>query len=582
MKRTDKQKKTAYFFLLAVILLIGAGILSLGYIRASYENKAVWNTVIHPKQSVVSNCLTSDGQVILLGELTEESMIEVWFDSQTEETGNLRAELVDPSQGTYLTVSVLKSEITLSEGRTYGYMNLTPTELASQLKEPLEVEILMTLETEKETLSGLFVVTLPAKEEEKPQKKILTFKFEDVFNVDGTFTVSDTDGIVSNYTISVAEAGATSAVVAGNNLWAVPSAEPVKTDVSVIVEVTLKADAVAGKECTVSFEGIYGDGNEEPGNEKDVYQSVTITVKKKETPEGSENLVDSKTPTDPENPTDLEMPAQPETSEAENNVSGSTANGVSGNTGENNSASVTIEDENSVETQTEELTVAGELSVSALASFALEGGLPISTTLPENSKKLIVSLTDGELPAFTRYSADGGENWYMLYYGGSICVDVAEMPVFEGGQCLLLDLYYTDWSSSDPLYLSVVARAEDGLYTGEVESEATAVLFQTRTVETPLMMGVSSPLEVAVPEGWAECEKEFSLDRLELYNGSTAYRAVNDNSVWIEFGEDNVTVSVGDILPTAGTYCLTIRYKYGGVCFAESEITFFVNYSSVA
>lgn len=112
----------------------------------------------------------------------------------------------------------------------------------------------------------------------------LTFKFEDVFNVDGTFSVNDTDGIVSKYTISVAQAGATSAVISGDRLWAAPSAEPVKTDVSIAVKVTVKDDAAAGKACTVSFSGVYGDGNGKPGNEQDVYQSATVTVKKTEAP----------------------------------------------------------------------------------------------------------------------------------------------------------------------------------------------------------------------------------------------------------------------------------------------------------
>jgi len=112
----------------------------------------------------------------------------------------------------------------------------------------------------------------------------LTFEFKDVFNVDGTFKVNDTDGIVSDYTIGVADAGATAAVVSGDRLWAAPSAEPVKTDVSVDVKVSVKDNADAGKTCTVSFAGVYGDGNGQPGNEKDVSQSATITVKKSEAP----------------------------------------------------------------------------------------------------------------------------------------------------------------------------------------------------------------------------------------------------------------------------------------------------------
>ena len=112
----------------------------------------------------------------------------------------------------------------------------------------------------------------------------LTFKFKDVFNIDGTFDVNDADGIVSGYTIGVADAGTTSAVVNGDRLWAAPIAEPVKTDVSVAVKVTVKDGADVGGKCTVSFTGSYGDGNGKPGNEQDVYQSATVTVKKTETP----------------------------------------------------------------------------------------------------------------------------------------------------------------------------------------------------------------------------------------------------------------------------------------------------------
>lgn len=540
-----EQKKTAYCFLLAAILLLAAGILGVGNIRASYGNKAVWNTIIHPKQPIVSNCLTSDGQVILLGELTEESQIEVWFESSVEDTAVLSLE---SSQEEYVEAYLPANVITLREGRNYFYMNLIPTQLALELEEAVDVDIRMTMVTEKETLFGDFRVTLPAKEKEEPEPEpepepggsgeagteagkttTLVFTFEDVFNVDGIFNVNDTDAIVSQYTISVAQAGATDAVIEGDRLWAAPSAEPVATDVSIAVEVTLRDDAAAGKMCTVTFTGIYGDGNGEPGNEQDVYRSETITVKQAQVSTRASRIAALET-------ADVTEPEQP--------------------------------------------AVIGELSVSTLDSFSLEGSLPISMILPENGTTLTVSLNGSALPAFTRYSVDGGESWYMLYYGGNICADIAQMPAFDNGQCLLLDLYRTDWDSTETLYLSVAADTQEGRYTGGAVSEADVVLFQTRTVETPLMMSASSPLELPVPESWTACEKEVRLNQLELYDdGMPVYREVTDDSIRIEFGEGDVTVSAGDTLPAAGTYCLTIRYKYSGICFAESEITFFVNHS---
>ncbi len=109
----------------------------------------------------------------------------------------------------------------------------------------------------------------------------LTFTFADVYNVDGAFTITDEQNIVSSHTVKVADAGKTSAAVSGDRLWASPAAEPVGTTVVVKVSVTVKASAAAGSTVTVSFEGIYGDANEAPGNEHDVAQSATITVKAK-------------------------------------------------------------------------------------------------------------------------------------------------------------------------------------------------------------------------------------------------------------------------------------------------------------
>lgn len=107
----------------------------------------------------------------------------------------------------------------------------------------------------------------------------VTFTFKDIYNVDGAFTVSDPQKILSTYSINVADAGATAALVNGDRLWASPTGEPVKTAVSVAVVLSVKSTAAAGSKCTVSFTGIYGDANQAPGNEQDITRSATVTVK---------------------------------------------------------------------------------------------------------------------------------------------------------------------------------------------------------------------------------------------------------------------------------------------------------------
>lgn len=125
----------------------------------------------------------------------------------------------------------------------------------------------------------------------------VTFTFRDVYNVDGTFAVSDPQKILSTYSINVADAGSTVAVVNGDRLWASPAAEPVKTTVSVAVTLSIKSNAAAGAGCTVTFNGIYGDANEEPGNEHDITRSATITVKAPEGAAVSPSPTPSTTPT---------------------------------------------------------------------------------------------------------------------------------------------------------------------------------------------------------------------------------------------------------------------------------------------
>lgn len=142
----------------------------------------------------------------------------------------------------------------------------------------------------------------------------VTFTFADIYNVDGEFTVSDPQKIISTYSINVADAGTTAAVVNGNRLWASPSAEPVKTTVSVTVTLSVKASAAVGSSCTVSFTGIYGDANEEPGNEHDITQTATVSVKAapstpSETPTPTPSATPTPTPSATPAPTPSVTPA---------------------------------------------------------------------------------------------------------------------------------------------------------------------------------------------------------------------------------------------------------------------------------
>ena len=128
------------------------------------------------------------------------------------------------------------------------------------------------------TMLAPFAAATGSTSTEAGKSVTLTFVFADVYNVDGSFSVSDPSKILTTYSFNVEDAGATAALVNGDRLWASPVGEPVKTTVKVSFTATVKGSAAVGATCTVSFSGIYGDANGEPGNENDMNQSATITV----------------------------------------------------------------------------------------------------------------------------------------------------------------------------------------------------------------------------------------------------------------------------------------------------------------
>ena len=87
---------------------------------------------------------------------------------------------------------------------------------------------------------------------------------------------------------------------------------------------------------------------------------------------------------------------------------------------------------------------------------------------------------------------------------------------------------------------------------------------------------------MAVSGTWADCGKEITLERLterDLDNMVIEYERITDDSIVVSFDDASVTVAAGDRLPAAGTYRLTIKYIFNGFYFAESQMTFFVNYT---
>ena len=93
-----------------------------------------------------------------------------------------------------------------------------------------------------------------------------------------------------------------------------------------------------------------------------------------------------------------------------------------------------------------------------------------------------------------------------------------------------------------------------------------------------MILTEEKPLVLPVSESWSGCGKRISLEHLTDWDG-VEYVEFAGDSIRVDIQDTAVTVSMGDTLPEAGTYRLTVEYSYGDIPFAQSQITFFVNYS---
>lgn len=113
----------------------------------------------------------------------------------------------------------------------------------------------------------------------------VTFSFDEIYSVDGLFSVDDPEKITTGYSVGLIDAGTTAVTVVGDHLVVKPGTKPVSADAKVTVKVKLAEDAAVGNGCTIYFNGTYSDANGAVGNTKEVHHAVRLTVKAPEVEE---------------------------------------------------------------------------------------------------------------------------------------------------------------------------------------------------------------------------------------------------------------------------------------------------------
>ena len=203
--------------------------------------------------------------------------------------------------------------------------------------------------------------------------------------------------------------------------------------------------------------------------------------------------------------------------------------------------------------------------------------------------EITVSMGVNQFPAFTRYTTDGGNIWYLLYTAGEISLKAAEKSV------VLLDVPEEAINKTTEITITAMQNGIGSSVTTAVTDislpDNGLMLKKEYThLDTEQQQNVSEVV-LEVPFCWNV--PEYILEILtEDENGNVAYTPItidekNPLQIKIENieGEDGtvkqtITLLIGQDYAMAGTYRLKCNWQYEGFCYMQTEIPFFINYST--
>jgi len=189
--------------------------------------------------------------------------------------------------------------------------------------------------------------------------------------------------------------------------------------------------------------------------------------------------------------------------------------------------------------------------------------------------------------AFTRYSLDNGASYYMLYYADTIEID----PRNSAQVSVLLDFSHVDLAEDADVILAAEGYANQSLI-GSTSTRTTPDVDTLYQMQSQLLTQKSS-VKITLPESWKTYPFDYSVQMLSANTVTNGEAAAAENAIpeyvdvdlsaWSTpvFDEENcmLTFQVDETLPPAGTYRVRMNWTYEGICFAETQTTFFINYS---
>lgn len=356
------------------------------------------------------------------------------------------------------------------------------------------------------------------------------------------------------------------------------------------------------------------------------------------TPTTPTESTDPADPTNPTNPTDPTDPANSGMSDTEKASREALANLLEAqNEAEGETTPPTTEPENTSPETTEppatteptkattptEPTVdpSDPIQLKTISRFDPAQQLPVKIQISEDitSVRLGRETEDGEfepLPDNTMLSLDNGKGYYMLYDGYVAEFSPQELELQDPTTIpVLLDFTHTDLEEDDTLVLEMQAYSEAGLQaTRRAETTADArksCLTLTHPLDTETwdvvftegdtresaaaaeqygwrsgILTYNNALEFVLPMEWLDAELEYSAEMLTMTEEQTLEYVpvtLSEAGLYGKFQDfdqtHNLVLRIGESLPQAGTYRLNMKWSYEGICFSQTQTTFFINYS---
>ena len=584
-----------YWLLLSVLIFTASLLTTIGESQARYVNAVASTTVVESKLTgITSNCLVTEGDVpltVLVGELPlyESTKVSFWLKSSGEDAeGKLAWSVSDPDHVQYLNVTMSSgpdrldsgAEIKLLEDAKMDItMSLMPTERArTVVHETLKINVLVTWGDE---MWGTFQVILPAV-------------------VGPEETTAPTGETTAPTGETTAPTGETTA----------PTGETTAP--------TGETTAPSGE--TTAPTGETTANNVNGGESGDSQNQTALTSGDDDTTTG--NGENTQTPSTGDDTTN--------TGENSGTGDGNT------NTGEGSGTPSESTTASSTETSTESY---ADIGMATIKSFAQAEALPLKIVLTKDVTEVKLGLwveetveetaEDGTVtettkmvmhpfPEGTRFSLNGGGSYYMLTDGRILELmleDVSELSV-------LLDFSHAKLTAEEKLILAmeawageVLAASRDASTVPDVtdlcqilthslvqtaeETEVTEATETTETTETTepastapgwesRVLNQSNYLELVLPLHWWDADLKYTVDILTMTEaGVPEYRPVTLSAEGLSAkrtnygGVHNLVFQIGEKLPQAGTYRVTMTWEYKGICFAEMQTTFFINYSAL-